>query len=122
MAPLMAMALFHSWLWRIPFMAMAHSIHGHGPIPFMAMAPFHSWPWPQSIHGHSPIPFMAKSLMHGQGSVAGAPYNCTWQNVAIYPESHSPGVTPAYISRESIESGNQKLLALGVVPGGRCRR
>ncbi len=53
MAPLMAMALFHSWPWRIPFMAMAHSIHGHGPIPFMAIAPFHSWPSPS---------FMAKAL------------------------------------------------------------
>jgi len=37
MAPLMALALFHSWPWRIPFMAMAHSTHGHGPILFMAM-------------------------------------------------------------------------------------
>ncbi len=44
----------------IPFMAMAHSTHGHGAfhswpwrIPFMAMAPFHSWPSP---------PFMAKAL------------------------------------------------------------
>jgi len=60
MAPLMAMALFHSWPWRIPFMAMAHSIHGHGPIPFMAMA--------HSIHGHGAFyswprpPFMAKTL------------------------------------------------------------
>jgi len=42
----------------IPFMAMAHSIHGHGAfhlwpwrIPFMAIALFHSWPWPHSIHG-----------------------------------------------------------------------
>jgi len=34
--PFMAMAPFHSWPWRIPFMAMAHSIHGHGA--------FHSWP------------------------------------------------------------------------------
>ena len=80
-------------------MAMAHSIHGHGPIPFMAKAP-----------------------IHGQSPVAVAPHNCTWQNVAIYPVSYGPGVTPAEISRESIESGNQKLLALGVVPGGRCRR
>jgi len=63
----------------IPFMAMAHSTHGHGA--------FHSWLWR--------IPFMAKSLIHGQGSVAGAPDNCTWQNVAIDPESHSPGVYPA---------------------------
>ena len=53
MAPLMAMALFHSWPWRIPLMAMAHSIHGHGPIPFMAIAPFHLWPSPS---------FMAKAL------------------------------------------------------------
>ena len=83
------MALMHGPTYGygpIPFMAMAHSIHGHGV--------FHLWPWPYSIHGHNPIPFMAKSLIHGQGSVAGVPYNCTWQNVAIYPESHSPGVTP----------------------------
>jgi len=53
MAPLMAMALFHSWPWRIPFMAMAHSIHGHSPIPFMAIAPFYSWPR---------LPLMAKVL------------------------------------------------------------
>ncbi len=44
----------------IPFMAMAHSIHGHGAfhswpwrIPFMAIAPFHSWPR---------LPLMAKVL------------------------------------------------------------
>jgi len=64
MAPLMAIALFHSWLWRIPFMAMAHSIYGHGAfrswlwrIPFMAMAHF--------IHGYGAIPFMAKAPIHG---------------------------------------------------------
>ena len=52
--PFMAMAhsihghgVFHSWLWRIPFMAMAHSTHGHGPIPFMAMA--------HSLHGQGPV-------------------------------------------------------------------
>ncbi len=63
MAPLMAMALFHSWPWRIPLMAMAHSTHGHGA--------FHSWPWriplmamAHSIHGHGPIPFMAMAPFH----------------------------------------------------------
>jgi len=41
--PFMAMAhsihgygAFHLWPWRIPLMAMAHSIHGHGV--------FHLWP------------------------------------------------------------------------------
>ena len=105
---------FHSWPWRIPFMAMAHSTYGHGA--------FHSWPQPYSIHGHGPIPFMAEAPTYGQGPVTGASYSCTWQNVAIYPVSRSPGATPAQISRESIESGNQTLLALGVVPGGRYRR
>jgi len=33
---------------------------------------------------YSPIPFMAKSPTYGQGPVAVAPYNYTWQNVAIY--------------------------------------
>ena len=75
-----------------------------------------------SIHGHGPIPFMAKSPIHGQGSVAVAPHNCTWQNVAIYPVSYSPGVTPAEISRESIESGNQKLLVLEIVLRVRYRQ
>jgi len=54
MAPLMAMALFHSWPWP-------YSIHGHGPIPFMAMAPFHSWLRP---------PFMAKALSLSQPTTA----------------------------------------------------
>jgi len=52
--PFMAMALFHSWPWP-------HSIHGHGA--------FHSWPWripfmamAHSIHGHSPTLSMAKAL------------------------------------------------------------
>jgi hypothetical protein len=49
----MAMALFHSWPWRIPLMAMAYFIYGHGPIPFMVIAPFHLWPSPS---------FMAKAL------------------------------------------------------------
>ncbi len=44
----------------IPFMAMAHSIHGHGA--------YHSWPWPYSIHGHGPIPFMAMALFHSRPS------------------------------------------------------
>ncbi len=78
--PFMALALFHSWPWP-------YSIDGHGPLPLMAMA--------HSIHAHGPIPLMAKDPIHGQGPVAVAPYNCTWQNVAIYPVSHSPGVTPA---------------------------
>ena len=46
----------HAWphlSWRIPLMAMAHSIHGHGPIPFMAIALLYSWPRPS---------FMAKAL------------------------------------------------------------
>ncbi len=57
--------------------------YGHGPIPFMAMA--------HSIHGHGPIPSMAKTPIHGQGpvTVAVAPYNFTWQTVAIYPVSHA---------------------------------
>ncbi len=71
----------------IPFMAMAHSIHGHGA--------FHSWLWPYSIHGHGPIPFMAKVPIHGQDPVAVAPNNFTGQNVAIYPVSYCLGVTPA---------------------------
>jgi len=60
----------------IPFMAMAHSTHGHGAfhswpwrIPFMAMAPFHSWPRP---------PFMAKtqSLSHPTAAPGKtSPYN-----------------------------------------------
>jgi len=37
---------------------------------------------------------MAKTPIHGQGPVAVAPHNCTYQNVVIYPVSHSPGVTP----------------------------
>jgi len=85
-----------------PLMAMAHSTHGHGAfhswpwrIPFMAIALFHSWPWPHSIHGHGPILFMAKAPTYGQGPVTGASYSCTWQNVAIYPVSRSPGATPA---------------------------
>ena len=73
---------FHSWPWRIPFMAMAHSIHGHGA--------FHSWPWPYSIYGHGAFPSWPRSCR-----CRTAPHNCTWENVAIYPESYSPGVTPA---------------------------
>ena len=68
MAPLMAMALFHSWPWRIPLMAMAHSIHGHGafhswpwPYSIHGHGAFHTWPWPYSIHGQVPA-FMAKAL------------------------------------------------------------
>jgi len=50
-----------------------------------------------SIYGYSAIPFIAKAPIHGQGSVAVAValYNYTWQNIAIYPVSYSPGVTPA---------------------------
>ena len=45
-------------------------VHGHGPIPFMAMAPFHSWPWripfmpmvlslshPHNCHRRTPKPW-----------------------------------------------------------------
>ena len=48
--------------------------YGPSPIPFMAMA--------HSTHGHGLIPFMAKTPIHGQGpvavAVAVAPHNCTW--------------------------------------------
>jgi len=36
--------------------------------------------------------------------------------------AHALRVTPARISPESIDSGHQNLLALGVVLGGRYRR
>jgi len=74
----------------IPFMAIAYSIHGHGA--------FYLWLWPHSIHGHGPIPFMAIAPFHSwprSYRCRTAPYNYTWENVAIYPESYSPGVTPA---------------------------
>ncbi len=59
--------------------------YGPGPIPFMAMA--------HSTHGHGLNPFMAKTPV--AVAVAVAPHDCTWQNVAIYPASHNPGITPA---------------------------
>jgi len=43
----MAMAPFHLWPWRIPFMAMAHSPHGYGPV---AVAP------PQLLLWHPQTP------------------------------------------------------------------
>jgi len=76
-------------------MAMAHSIHGHGPIPFMAMAL--SLSQPHNCHCRTP-----KSLVHAL--------------------AHGLRITPARISPESIDSGDQNLLALGVVPGGPYRR
>ena len=36
--------------------------------------------------------------------------------------AHGLRITPARISPESIDSGDQNLLAVGVVPGGRYRR
>jgi len=52
-------------------------VHGYGPIPFMAMAPFHSWPWripfmamvlslshPYNCHCRTPKP-LAHALAHG---------------------------------------------------------
>ncbi len=52
-------------------------VHGHGPIPFMAMAPFHSWPWripfmamvlslshPHNCHCRTPKP-LVHALAHG---------------------------------------------------------
>ncbi len=80
----MAMALFHSWPWRIPFMAMVLSL-SH----------------PHNCHCRTPKP-LAHALAHTL--------------------AHGLRITPARISPESIDSGHQNLLALGVVPGGRYRR
>jgi len=124
----MAMALFHSWPWRIPFMAMAHSIHGHGafhswpwphsihghgPIPFMAMAPFHSWPWPHSIHGHGPIPFMAMAPFHSWPSPS-------FMAKALSLAHHitAPGKTSPYIlSRTARASPWRRFRANRLNPG-----
>jgi len=43
-------------------------------------------------------------------------------NTLAHALAHNLRVTPARILPESIDSGNQTLLALRVVPGGRCRR
>ena len=66
------------------------------------------------VHGHGPISFMAMilSLSH--------PYNYHCRTPK--PLAHALRITPARISPESIDSGDQNLLALGVVPGGRYRR
>jgi len=85
-------------------------VHGHGA--------FHSWPWPHSIHGHGPVAVATPQLSLSH------PYNCHCRTPKslVHALAHGLRITPARISPESIDSGDQNLLALRVVPGGRYRR
>jgi len=47
---------------------------------------------------------------------------CRTHKPLTYALAYGLRITPARISPESIDSGDQNLLALGVVPGGRYRR
>ena len=74
------------------------------------------------VHGHGPIPFMA--MAHSMVLSLSPPPNCHYRThkPLTYALAHGLRITPARISPESIDSGDQNLLALGVVPGGRYRR
>jgi len=70
------------------------------------------------VHGLGPI----HGPTHGYGHGHGRCHCRTPIAAAAAYHAHGLRITRARISPESIDSGDQNLLALGVVLGGRCRR